>query len=268
MISTDDTPGAVSVTYQVQAPETNYATVASSLTSPTAVSSLSVALNKAGYRDALVDSAPTLVDISPTSAPTVASTLKVVMLTATQDVADVSVSQAASSEFQTAFLTGVIDVLQEADENLLSTGVKITTINADPSGSGVSVTYSVTENKASPKVLEDAIISPAMTNRINTDLHAAGKTFDNCIRSIHSINILYNTHLITHALTTSSPFIYRGLRFYGCRCSWSCCDRRCISYWCSFYGPYPSNLTRRGQSTCGWANQSSSRHRTIHHRVA
>ena len=190
MISTDDTPGAVSVTYQVQAPETNYATVASSLTSPTAVSSLSVALNKAGYRDALVDSAPTLVDMSPTSAPSVASTLKVVMLTATQDVADVSVSQAASSEFQTAFLTGVIDVLQEADENLLSTGVKITTINADPSGSGVSVTYSVTENKASPKVLEDAIISPAMTNRINTDLHAAGKTFDNCIRSIHSMNTL------------------------------------------------------------------------------
>ena len=122
------------MTYQVQAPETNYDTVASSLTTPTAVSSLSVALNKAGYKTALVDSAPTLVDMSPTSAPTVRSTLKVVMLTATQDVADVSVSQAASSEFQTAFLTGVIDVLQEADENLQSSGVKITTINADPSG--------------------------------------------------------------------------------------------------------------------------------------
>ena len=127
-------PFSNSVTYQIQAPETNYATVATSLTSPSTVSSLSVAINKAGYRDALVDSAPILVDLSPTSAPTVANTLKVVMLTATQDVADVTVSQAASSEFQTAFLTGVIEVLQEADANLPTSGVKITTINADPSG--------------------------------------------------------------------------------------------------------------------------------------
>ena len=168
--------GAVNIAYTVQAPDSNYATVASAMTSPEAVESLSVAIQKAGYRDAWVDSAPTLMDISPTSAPTVAQTLSLVVLVATQDVASVTVSQASSVEFQNAFVTGAYATLKEVDSALEPTDVTITAISTDSNGGDLTVTYSVKAKDASPQQLKEELVSAEITNSINTELHAAGFT--------------------------------------------------------------------------------------------
>ena len=102
-------PG-VDVSFTVGAPDTNYVELTGKLESPDSVESLSLAIQKAGYRDAWVDSAPSFEDASPTYAPTPATTLKLVVLTATQEVSGVSVSDAATSTFQKAFQAGATEV--------------------------------------------------------------------------------------------------------------------------------------------------------------
>lgn len=165
---------AVDIAYTVQAPESNYVTLAAAMTSPEAVESLSVAIQKAGYRDAWVDSPPTLMDVSPTFAPTVAQTLQLVVLTVTQDVAAVTVSQASSSEFQAAFVAGAYRTLQEVDSALLPADVTITAISTDSNGGDLTVTYTIKAQGASPQQLKEVVVSADITNSINTELHAAG----------------------------------------------------------------------------------------------
>ena len=61
-----------------------------------------------------------------------------------------------------------------ADPDITTADVKLTTITAEATGDGVAVSFQVQAKDASPKQLEDAIVSASMANRINTELHAAG----------------------------------------------------------------------------------------------
>jgi len=64
--------------------------------------------------------------------------------------------------------------LAAADPDITTADVKLTTITAEATGDGVAVSFQVQAKDASPKQLEDAIVSASMANRINTELHAAG----------------------------------------------------------------------------------------------
>jgi len=121
--STSSFGQAIDITYTISAPSVTMQDLMDTVQSAVKRDELTSTLKNAGYVKAAADPVITVNNISPTEAPTMAPTMKYVVVQGVQRIDKVAESQVKTKEFVLAFQTAIADALGLGAENVVYAGV-------------------------------------------------------------------------------------------------------------------------------------------------